>query len=116
VFSVSLSREFFDKLWAVRRKRFPKPKFKPNPIQAELNKRTQGVMAEVLDGRPRHVIQAVQDLAKYMKTIGMGPDSFQAIMQNLEIMSEKAGRPKGEIRRYLRNRQYYEGQSRIMVL
>lgn len=113
---MSLSREFKEKLWAVRAKRFPKPAYKPNPIQAELNKRTQDVMAEVLDGRPRHVIQAVQELAKHMKTIGMGSDSFQAIMQNLEIMAEKAGRPRGEIRRYLRNKEFYLGKSQIMVL
>ena len=113
---MALSREFKEKLWAVRRKRFPKPEVKPNPVRAGLNMHTQLVMNEVLAGRPRHAIQAVQELASYMKTVGMGLDSFQAIMQNLEIMSEQAGRPRGEIKRYLRNKEYYLGKSKIMVL
>ncbi len=111
-----ISREYKDKLWAQRWKKFPRNNVKANPVQAKLNELTKAVMKEVLEVNPKHAIAAIMDLASYMKTIGMGTGAFQAIMQNLELMSEQAGRPPGEIRRYLRNKEYYLGKSKIMVI
>ena len=112
-----VSREFKEKLWAERYKKFPKPEFKKkNPIQEKLNTLTKSVMTEVLNVNPKQVIQAVMELASYMKTIGMGKDAYVAIMENLEIMATEAGRPPGEIRKYIRNKEYYLGKSNIMVL
>jgi len=112
-----VSREFKEKLWTERYKKFPKPEFKKkNPIQVRLNDLTRAVMSEVLDVNPKQVIQAVMELASYMKTIGMGREAYVAIMENLEIMAAEAGRPPGEIKKYIRNKNYYLGKSNIMVL
>jgi len=111
-----VSQELKDKLWAKRWKKFPKRKFKANPIGAKLDRLTQSVMAEIMDGNPGKAIQATMDLASYMKTIGMQRGSFLAIMQNLDLMSQQHGRKPGELRRWIRNKEFYLGKSKIIRL
>ena len=72
--------------------------------------------AEVLDDQPAKAIEAIQTLAIFMKTVGMGKDSFSAIMENIDIMATQSGRKPGEVRRWLRNKDYYLGKSQIMVI
>jgi len=106
---INLNQDWVKSLWAKRWKNKPKPA--PNPTSAKLNRLTQQAMAEIMDDRPPQAIQAIQDLASFMKTIGMGKDSFNAIMENLE-----SGREPDEVRRWLRNKEYYLGKSKIMVI
>jgi len=106
---INLNQDWVKSLWAKRWKNKPKPA--PNPTAAKLNLLTQQVMAEIMDGQAAQAIQAIDVLASYMKTIGMGPDSFQAIMENLEHGAEP-----GVVRGWLRNKEYYLGKSKIMVI
>ncbi len=109
-----VNREYKDKLWAERYKKKPRPT--ANPVQIKLNAMVQSVVTEVTSDNPKQAIQAIMDLASHLKKIGLGRDSFLALMENIEIMAVQAGRPAGEIRRWLRNREYYSGKSKIMVI
>ena len=109
-----VNQEYKDKLWAARYKKKPRPT--ANPVQIKLNAMVQSVVTEVTSGNPKQAIQAIMDLASHLKTIGLGRDSFLALMENIEIMTEQSGRAPGEIRRWLRNKNYYLGKSKIMVI
>jgi len=106
---INLNQDWVKSLWARRWKNKPKPA--ANPTSAKLNRLTQQAMAEIMDDHPGKAIQAIQELASFMKTIGMGKDSFNAIMENLE-----SGREPGEVRRWLRNKEFYLGRSVIYKL
>jgi len=109
-----VNQEYKDRLWEARYKKKPRPT--ANPVQIKLNAMVQAVVTEATSDHPKQAIQAIMDLASHLKTIGLGKDSFLALMENIEIMSVQAGLPAGEIRRWLRNREYYSGKSKIMVI
>lgn len=109
-----VNREFKDKLWAARYKKKPRPT--ANPVQIKLNAMVQSVVTEVTSGNQRQAIQAIMDLASHLKTIGLGRDSFLALMENIEIMAKQAGLPDGEVRKWLRNKEYYSERSKIIHL
>lgn len=107
--TITLNQDWVKSLWEKRWKNKPKPA--RNPTAEKLNLLTQQAMAEIMDNQPAQAIQAIQELAVFMKTIGMGRTSFLAIMENLE-----SGAEPGEVRRWIRNKEYYSGKSKIMVI
>lgn len=99
------NREWIDSLWKKRWRK--KRRSEPNLLQDKLYKYQADVLKET---DPRLIIEAIQDLASFMKTIGYGKEAFAAIMENLENASPI------DLKKLLRNKDYHLGKSIIYQL
>lgn len=99
------NQEWKNSLWKKRWRK--KRRSEPSPLQDKLYRYQADVLKE---SDPKLIIEAIQDLASFMKTIGYGKEAFAAIMENIESASPF------DIKKLLRNKDNYLGNSIIIKI
>lgn len=102
-------------LWALRAKKKGKSA-KINMLQTKVERLVNEIVGSCVKANWKEAIEATQDLASMMKTMGYGREAFAAMMENVEIGIEKSGVSRETFRHALRNKEYYLGKSKLMVM